>query len=169
MKIIEAMKKWKDLEKKAEDLRAKIGQYCADLSIENPVYPNQAQTVRGWLQAHEDITREIASLRTCIVRTNLATSVTIQLGGKSVTKTIYEWVLRRQKLAEMDRLAWVALTDRGLRDQQITNTNGNATPVTVRRYFDPKERDDRVEIYRSEPAAIDAALEVVNATTEITA
>ena len=167
MKIIEAMKQAKDLEKKSADLRAKIGQYCADLSIENPVYENQREQVRGWLQAHEDITRQIARLKTSITKTNLATVVTIQLGGKSVAKCIYEWIQRRQKLADLDRQAWAALTDRNLKEQNVSSNGANVTPVTVRRYFDPLERDAKSEIYRSEPAAIDGALEVINATTEL--
>ena len=39
--------------------------------------------------------QEIARLRVAITRTNLATSVTIELGGKPVTKTLAEWIQRR--------------------------------------------------------------------------
>jgi len=41
MKIIEALKKIKDLQRKADDIKDKIGTYCADLDCENPVYVDQ--------------------------------------------------------------------------------------------------------------------------------
>lgn len=39
--------------------------------------------------------------------------------------------------------------------------------MTLVRYFDPVERDNRVSMYREEPGLIDSTLEVVNATTDL--
>lgn len=168
MKLIQAMKKLKDLAIKAEDLRKKVSVHCADLSIETPVYPDQRGTVLGWLQSHGDILKEILSLRVSIQRTNLATSVTIELEGKQVTKSIAEWIHRRRDLAKLDMGAWSALGDRNLKEQNLqTAQGGPVTEVRIRRYFDPAERDRKVEVYRSEPSVIDATLEVVNATTDL--
>ena len=168
MKLIQAMKKCKDLAIKAEDLRGKIGNHCADLSIESPVYPDQRRKVDEWLQGHSDILKEIMALRVAIQRTNLATEVTIELGGKQVTKCIAEWIHRRRDLCELERQAWIKLTDRGLIDQYLqTVKDGPQTEVKVRRYYDPETRDKSVELYRSEPSVIDATLEVVNATTDL--
>src|SRR5882672_7662203 len=100
MKLIQAMKKLKDLNAKAEDLRKKVSQNCADLSIETPMYKDQATTVEGWIQAHGDILKEILSLRVAIQRTNLSTPVTVELDGKQVTKSIAEWIHRRRDLAK---------------------------------------------------------------------
>jgi len=69
MKIIEGMKKIKDLTKKAEDIRAKIGLFCADLDYETPMYPDQRKEVDGWLQSHSDMLKEILSLRLSIAKT----------------------------------------------------------------------------------------------------
>lgn len=169
MKLIEAMKKLKDLNVKAEDLRKKVSLNCADLSMETPMYgADQKATVDGWLQGHSDILQEILKLRVAIQRTNIATAVTIEVGGKQVSKTIAEWIHRRRDLAKLDMDMWAKLGDRGLKEQNIqTAPGGPVTEVRVRRYYDPKERDAKLELYRSEPSIIDATLEVVNATTEL--
>ena len=169
MKIIEAMKQTKDLVRKREDLNAKIGEHCADLSIHTPPYKDQAATVKGWLQGCEDISREILRLRYAIQRTNIDTNVTIELGGKHVTKTIAEWIHRRRDLAQMDGKTWAQLSDRGLKDQVIrpSTEGGEPTEVKVRRYFSVEERDEKRELYASEPSMIDGRLEVVNAVTDL--
>lgn len=167
MKIIEAMKKIKDLQVKAEDLRQKIGKHCADLSFETPLYPDQRVVVAGWLQAHSDILKEILRLRFAIQKTNIATSVVVVLGESNVTKTIAEWIHRRRDLAKLDQGAWASLGDRGLKEGQTQTTQGEKMDVKIRRYFDPLERDKKVDLYRSEPSVIDATLEVTNAITDL--
>ncbi len=169
MKIIEAMKQVKDLLRKAEDLRGKVHTHCLDLDIENPVYEDQAATVAGWIQAHHDILREVSGLRAAIQRTNLATEVTIEVGGKQVTKSITEWIYRRRDLADLDAEMWRGVTRREgqVRDGELRTTAGETRAVHVRRYYSPQERDERHEAYRSEPSRIDATLEVVNAVTDL--
>jgi hypothetical protein len=168
VKLIQAMKKLKDLKAKAEDLRGKVGVYCAKLSIETATYPDQGQQVREWLQAHHDLVKEVLRLRLAVQRTNLDTQVTIEVDGRHVTKPLAAWIHRRRDLALLEREMWGKLGDRGLREQQVnTVPGGQPTSVTVTRYYDPVERDKKMEAYRTEPSVIDAALEVVNATTEL--
>jgi hypothetical protein len=168
MKLIQAMKKLKDLNQKATDIRAKIAASCADLTIETAQYPDTRRKVSEWLQSHRDLLKEILALRVAIQRTNLATQVTIELGGGQVTKSIAEWIHRRRDLAKLEQSAWATLGDRGLKEQNIkTSPDGPVTEVRIRRYFDPEERDRFIELYRSEPSLVDATLEVVNAVTEL--
>jgi hypothetical protein len=169
MKLIEAMKKIKELQEKADDLRKKVGQYCADLDYETPLYPDQRKQVSEWIQSHLDITKKILELRVAIQLTNLQTPVAIELGGKTVTKTIAEWIHRRRDLAKQDLEMWSKLTDRNLREGQIASSvpGGEAKTVKIRRYFDPLERDKNIELYRTEPGIIDRTLEVTNAITEL--
>ena len=114
MKIIQAMKQLKDLSVKATDLRNKISQHSADLTFETPVYPDQRRQVSEWLQAHGDVLKEILRFRIAIQRTNLATQVSIELGGKTVTKCIAEWVHRRRDLSKLDMEAFQKLTQWGM-------------------------------------------------------
>lgn len=172
MKLIEAMKKIKELQVKADDLRGKVRNFSADLDFETPMYKDQAQQVKEWIQAHSDVIKEILGLRLSIQRTNLVVPVTIDIGGKNVTQSIAAWIHRRRDLANAELTMWTGLTDKGLKEGQFlpaTMQGGTPTAVKLRRYYDPKERDQKMELFRTEPGIIDRTLEVVNATTEIEA
>jgi len=168
MKLIEGMKLSKELLIKADDLRKKIAANSAHLTIETPLYADQKKQIRDWLQAHEDVVREIAKLRVRVTKTNIATQVSITIGDKSVSKCITEWISRRKELASLDMAAWSALTDKNLKEQNLkTSNDGPVTEVRIVRCYDPAERDEKVSLYREEPGLIDRTLEVVNATTDL--
>jgi flagellar basal body rod protein FlgB len=168
MKLIEGLKLVKELLVKAEDLRKRIATNSALLNIETPAYKDQKAQVASWLQAHEDLTREIARLKVRIAKTNLQTQVTIAIGDKQVTKCITEWIVRRKETAALDQTAWAGLTDRNLKEQNLkTSADGPVTEVRIVRFFDSLERDFRVDQYRQEPSLIDRTLEVTNAVTDL--
>lgn len=169
MKLIEALKLIKEQQKKAEDLRVKVRTFCADLDFETPTYTDQRAQVTQWIQAHHDILKDILGLRLQIQRTNLATDVEIEIGGKHVKKSIAEWVHRRRDLAELEMEMWRGLTDRNLKEGHLPSSapGGAQREVKLRRYYDPATRDTMLELFRSEPAVIDRTLEVVNATTDL--
>lgn len=168
MKLIEAMKKIKDLQIKAEDLKKKVAQFCAIQSVETPLYgKDQAEKIKEWLQGYGDILKEVLKLRIAVQRTNLATNVTIELDGKQVTKSIAEWIHRRKDLAGLEQSVWSSLTDRGLKEGILQNSQGEKVEVKIVRFYDPAQKDRFVELYRSEPSKIDSTLEVVNAVTEL--
>lgn len=167
MKIIEALKQIKDLLRKAEDLRTKVAQHSAHMNYETPVYQDQKAQVSEWIQAHTDIIKEILRLRVAVQRTNVLTPVDILLNGKQVTKTIAEWIHRRRDLALLDREMWKKLTDRGLKEGMGTNSMQQPTEIKIVRCYDPKERDNKVALFESEPIIIDAKLEIVNAITDL--
>lgn len=169
MKIIEAMKQIKELQVKAEDLRGKVGKHCANMSFETEVYPDQKGQVGLWIQSHGDVLKNILDLRFRIQKTNITTDVTIELAGQPVKKTIAEWIHRRRDLANTELVMWSQLTDRNLKEGALPVSVPGATPtqVTIRRYYDPVVRDQKIELYRSEPSIIDRTLEVVNATVDL--
>ena len=167
MKLIQALKKIKDLQIKADDLKNKVSKFCADLNFETPMYADQKKQISEWIQAHSDITKEVLHLRIAIQTTNLQTNVTIELGGKQVVKTIAEWIHRRKDLAKQEMSIWAALTDKNLREGNAADSTGTVREVKIRRYFDPEQKDKMVELYRSEPSVIDSTLEVVNAVTDL--
>jgi hypothetical protein len=153
---------------KASDLQAKIAAVCANLSHETPVYGTEtAKKVAEWAQSCDDISQENIRLLTAIQRTNLATNASIEVGGKSVTKTIAEWVWRRREYAAADFNTWSKLTDRGLKEGFMQSSTGTPAEIKIQRHYDPIKRDEMLAMYRAEPHLIDAALEVVNATTEL--
>jgi len=167
MKLIEALKKIKELQKKAEDLRNLVKNHCARSSLETDKYPEQAKKVAGWIQSHSDILKEILRLRVAIQKTNLNTNVTIELGGKGVTKTIAEWIHRRRDLATEELSMWNCLTDRGVVEGMGKVPTGDTVEVKIVRFYDPSERDNKKELYQAEPITIDSKLEVTNAITDL--
>lgn len=174
MKLIQAMKQGQDLLRKADDLKQKIAKYCVDLDFETPTYgtpEQQRDQIKSWFQAHHDIIKEVEHLRLAIARTNLATNVTIEIGGVQITKPITAWIMRRgvkgNGLSGQEQKAYATLTDKNLKDGQAKVTTGDTIAVKVRRYYDPVERDNKTELYRSEPAIIDSILETINAVTEL--
>jgi len=167
MKIIEALKKQKDLQRKADDLVSKIGKYCVHLNTETPTYDNQKEQVAEWIQAHGDLIKEILKLRIGIQRTNLAIQVPIEIAGKTVTKYIAEWIHRRRELAVIEIKAWNALGDKGLREGVGKNTQGEEFEQKIIRCYDPKKRDAMTEILGEEPSLVDSALEVANAVNDL--
>lgn len=168
MKIIEAMKRIKELNIKCDDLKRKVAENSADLDFQTPVYADTRAQIREWIQSFEDSLKEIARLRVAIQRTNMATSVVVDFDGKQVTKTIAEWIHRRRDLAASQLSVWASLTDRGLKEGQMQVPNGQpVTVVKIRRYFDPLERDSKIMQYKTEPSKIDGTLEVVNAVTDL--
>lgn len=170
MKLIEALKKKKDILKKAEDYRKKIQQHSALFEHETAPYgtvEQQKAKIKEWLQGHFDLMKEYAELAIRIQKTNLETKVKIELGGEQVKKSIAEWVIRRRELAHLDFEAWSNLTDRGLKEEKTRQSDGQILEKKIVRFFDATERDKKAELYRSEASTIDAQLEVVNAVTEV--
>lgn len=172
MKIIEGLKKLKDLARKANDIKAKIEKNCSDLENETPSYETaekQKAQVAEWLQSHRDILKEIESLRLQVQRTNLATEVTIEVSdGVRVTKPIAAWIHRRKDLAGTEAACWASLSDRRLQPKAYKVEGSDEVKIAnVRKYYSQAERDKKVEEYTSEPSRIDGSLEVVNAVTDL--
>ena len=167
MKLIEALKKIKDLRRKADDLKGLVGANCARSTLETDKYPEQGKKVSGWMQAHSDILKEILRLRVAIQQTNLETLVDIEIGGRQVKKSIAEWIHRRRDLSGEDLKMWERLTDRGITEGAGKGPTGDPIEIRIVRFYDPSERDMRRDLYQSEPLVIDSRLEVVNATTDL--
>jgi len=167
MKIIEAMKEIKRLAEKLADLQKKVALHCADLDFETAVYPDQRRQVDEWIQSYTDSVQRILKLRVAIQKTNIETTVSIELGGHHIKKSIAEWVHRRRDLAKLDQAIWASLTDRNLREGKAQQSAGQTVDVKIRRYYDPATRDEKVALYRDEPSLIDAQLEVTNAVTDV--
>jgi len=167
MKIIEALKKVQDLRRKTDDLAIKIATHCAHMNYETPVYTDQKKKVEEWLQSYSDILKEILNLRVSIQKTNLEVEVTIEIGGKSVTKSIAAWIHRRRDLAKLECDIWKRLGDRGLKEGVVTESTGTKKDLKIIRYFDPEKRDLKIDLFSSEPSLIDARLEIINAVTDL--
>ena len=125
--------------------------------------------IKSWIQSVHDIAKEIEGLKIRIQKTNLLEEVSIEIrDGERVTKTIAAWIHRRKSLAALEAKSWASLTNKGLQAAPYKRKGEEEVKVAnVRRYYNQKDRDLKVEEYTSEPARIDAALEVANATRDL--
>jgi hypothetical protein len=168
MKIIEAMKQVARNKDKISDLQLKIQQNSAHLSHETSPYGTDvAAKITEWAQSCEDLVQENIRLLIAIQRTNLATKVKLELGGKQVEKSIAEWVWRRREYALIDQNTWSKMTDRNLREGKVDTSTGVAIEVRIVRNYDPNRRDKKLAEYQDEPKLINSTLEVINATTDL--
>lgn len=167
MKIIEALKKVKHDREKIVDLQRLINKNAARMESEKPEYEDQKKRVAEWIQSIEDTNHNISKLLTHIQKTNLLTTVTIDIGGKQVQKTIAEWIIRRREGVDVDLRTGIALSVGKLIPKPITDSEGKVTIDQVVVNFDPKRRDESLAILREEKYLIDSALEIVNATTDL--
>lgn len=167
MKIVEAMKKVKDNRRKIADLRQKIIKNAARLSYETSQYPEPEKKVKEWLQSCNDLSVESVNLLERINKTNIETIVDIEIGGKTVSRSIAGWIYRRREFAEIDAQVWSSLTDNGLKDGFAKTASGEDMEVKVVRHFNPELRDKKVSEFSEEPYLINSRLEVVNAITDL--
>lgn len=167
MKIIQAMKQVKANKEKITELSQRIQRNSAHLSIESPLYEDQADKIKEWTQTCLDVSRDNVELLVRIAKTNMATPVTIELGGKQITKSISEWVWRRREYAALDLGIWSVQSDRNLKEGQVQTSPGVMSEIKLVRYYDPAKRDEAMDNLRREPHLIDGMLEVVNAVTDL--
>lgn len=172
MKIIEGMKEIKMNKEKIADLQTKIGENSAFINHETPLYGDAtAAKVSGWIQSCCDLTKRNVALLFAIQKTNIETTVTINIPladvDRGVRKTIAEWIWRRREYAMLDHKTWRMLTDRGIKEGFTKSPTGGDVEIKIVRYYDPVIRDGHIVMYKSEPHLIDAALEIVNATTDL--
>lgn len=171
MKLIEALKRTKMLKKRIEDLHKKIHMYSADFENDKPTYEGQESQIKAWLDSCRDSVMEIMRLKLSIQRTNINTIVSIAFEGdsKAVEQSISAWIIRRAELASIQYQTWKML-DAAPRDPRIITETGDKADAKifhVRRYFDVKQRDLKMQYFTEEPSIIDAKLEIVNAETDI--
>lgn len=176
MKLIEAIKKIKEIDQQVNSVSQKLAENSADLEHHNPAYGSveeQTKQIQAWLCQAHDLLELKENLKYRISKTNNATMVTITVGGKDITKSIAQWMTRRRETAIAEASVWTSLFQRPkmLRPESIECLDAAGNPAkkisNVRRYFNVKQADEKVQTFAQEPSMIDGKLEVVNAITEL--
>ena len=174
MKLVQGLKRKKEIIEQIGDLQSKICKYSVDEDDKAPIYGTveaQKAQIKGWQQSIRDLNKELENLTMSIQKTNLITSVTIRVGEVDVTKPIAAWIERRRTGASFDYNAWSNLQEKvpgRSADIRVTKgPDGKDRAVATRLYWDATERDKMMKVFKSEISLIDGALEVVNAETEL--
>lgn len=168
MKIVEALKTMKLLEKRIKRVAEEITQYAAGVSHEPPPLGSakeQASHVASLLQSGKDLVHEYESLTQRLHRTNLDT--TVNYGG--VECTIAELLIERRKTGAAFLLLLAAQKPDAAVERAERLARAQALPegAHIVLYYDDKRRLDGIRHLRDRVEGIDGFLEVVNATTDL--
>lgn len=169
MKIIEALKNLKLIEKRVNKNCQLLNQYAAFVSTDGPVFDSvekQQAEVTSLIQANQDLATEYLRLKQAIENTNLVTNVTIGAKTYSISnlitlrRTVYSF---KQKTYQMLNSANAVIR---IKEVQRNPTDATNPPRIVMLY---KEEDKNKAIREHEDfiASIDAKLEIVNAEVDL--
>lgn len=166
MKIIEALKKLRLIEKKMDGNNARITQYSSILSTERPIFETEAKQraeVTSLLQANMDLLKEYLRLKCDIEKTNLTVEVKTSIG----TYTIAELLILKRTLAQKARQTYEALQDGAAMMRMRNAPSTGDKPVQLIRMYDETVKNAGIRSWMEFHYEIDGTLEVVNATTDL--
>ncbi len=166
MKLIEAMKELKLVEKRMEKNREQITQYSSGLSNEKEIFGSeqkQIDEVKSLLQANVDLFNRYLYLKRSIERTNLETKVEFSVG----TYSISELLAIKRRLQHSVINTFKALNTQSAEARMRTIKIPDNVEVKVVRYYREEEKNLLLKSWMEFFENIDGRLEVVNATTDL--
>ena len=173
MKLIEAIKNLKIIQKRIDKNVGLIRQYASYISSEAPSFTTEAQQrneVQSLIQANIDLQNEYLRLKKAIERTNLETLVTIN----GYTYPISDVISIRRIVGRFQNDTFAALDTTAAMSRMKQVYMGSAAkpvdpanPPRVIALFDEKYKNDSLKSWGEFLEAIDGKMEVVNAETEL--
>lgn len=179
MKLIEALKNLKTIEKRVDKNCEQIRQYAAYVSVEQPAFETeerQRQEVQSLVQANLDLEKEYIRLKKSIEHTNLTTKVTI--GSKEYTIseliTIKGATKGKQGAGRFRTNTYNALHPQAAlqRLQQVFSQRGGVDPTNPAKViplYKEEEKNKQLREWDEFLSQIEGKLEVVNAETDLAA
>lgn len=175
MKLIEALKNLKTIEKRIVANNEKISEYAAYISVETPPFETQEKQtaqVASMVQANLDLVTEYHKLKRAIEFTNLNTEVTIGTRTCSISElNTIRGTKNRNGTGFMTGSTYQALNPTRAITRMQQNFRGGVNPVEPPKVivcFKEEDRIKAVNAWNDFVSQIDGRLEVVNATTELT-
>lgn len=177
MKLIEALKNLKTIEKRIDKNCEQIKEYAAYVSGETPAFETeerQRQEVQSLVQANLDLEKEYIRLKRAIEHTNLLTKVVIGSKEYTISELItIKGATKGKAGAGRFRLnTYNALHPQKAltRLQQVFNQRGGIDPTNPAKVVPLYREEDKNKALRDWDeflSAIEGKLEVVNAETDL--
>lgn len=167
MKLIEAMKRLRVIEKRIGGNSTSITLYASSVSTEKPLYETesaQRAEVMSFIQSSQDLLAEYLKLKRKIEETNLRTIV--EIGG--IKYAISDLLVIKRKMANLMVRTYRALNEEQGDKRKVSAGLGpdGQRPHTVR-YYDEKEKNEGLRHWQDLYDNIDSRLETVNALTDL--
>ena len=173
MKLIQALSELKLIRKKIDQNNALIQEYASACSMNLKLDDERAQKdyLDSLLQSSHDLLQRLLLLRLAVDRTNLQTTVETEYGAYPLAALL---ALRGEKtkpgLAALYRNIYEHLNDNvGQRETQLAlqSLKDVTNPPVLRRFYDPKARNQTITYWTEFRERIDAMIEVTNAETDL--
>lgn len=166
MKIIEALKEVKLIEKKIVKNNETIMQYSSQLSNEKPYIGDekeQTKYVKELIQSNLDLIDRSLILKLKIEKTNNSTIATKR--GKR-EYTITELLAYKRRIGAFERATFSSLTEDNAK-RNMAMFRGNDSGISIIRFYDEKSKNEKLGDWLEFSENIDGLLEVLNASTDI--
>jgi uncharacterized protein YjaZ len=167
MKIIEALKELKLVEKKMAANIEDIQKYSSGINIEKSVFGTETEhkrEVAGLIQSNLDLAQRYADLKMHIENTNLVTYITID----GLAHSIAQWLIIKRKLGQYYVATYNALNDSvGRNKLKLASRSDDSERIEVVRYYEERDVNEQRRRWRDLIHNIEAQLEIVNATQDI--
>jgi hypothetical protein len=168
MKLIEAMKKLRVIEKRMAENIKSITQYASMPTNERPYFDTeqgQRAKVKELVQSNSDLMKEYLWLKRCVEKSNLET--TMEMGGKQYT--LSELLVIKRKMGAVMLNTFNALNDGAaqLRLAQFRSQASDGKTPTIARYYQEDDKINGKKEYQDLLDNIESRLEVHNAITEL--
>lgn len=169
MKIIEALKKLRSIEKEIMKRNCEdITKYASMASNEKPYFESadkQRAEVRSLVQSSMDLIQNYMKLKRDIEYTNLMTKLIIK--GKEYS--LQDALVIKRKLAGLALRVYQALNDSagGQRIATMRIGSSEGKTITIERYYKEEDRNRGIKEWQDIVDEIESKLEVINATTDI--
>jgi hypothetical protein len=165
MKIIEALKKLKVIEKRIARNCADINKYASVLDSEKPAFVTeeaQKDEVNKLIQSCEDLGKEYLKLKSQIEATNLSVKATV--GG--CTYSLSELLVIKRKLAKMMEPVYAALNKDAAEKHMLRGYDRDQKAQVIQLY-DETVKNENLRKWQELYEEIDSRLEVINATEDL--
>lgn len=165
MKIVEAMKELKLIEKKMLKNNDAIKKYSSQPSNERPYFQDettQRKEVKNLVQANNDLLNNYLSLKKRIEKTNLG--VEVEVDGRAYT--ISELLVLKRRLSKIMIDSFDSMNDQNAK-HNIMSMRGVDNSVRVERFYDERDKNEGLRKWQDFYDNIDSRLEVINATTDL--
>ncbi len=169
MKIVEALKRLKVIEKRISRNSQDISKYSSGVNTERPLFETEAKQraeLKSLIQSNLDLLQESMKLKKNIEHTNL--SIKVDIEGKEYF--LSDLLMLKRKMIKPITATYESMNDNAgegrLRTAVAFKDQGGSAPHVVR-YYDEKEKNEGRRKWMDLGDQIDSRLEVINATTDL--
>jgi hypothetical protein len=166
MKIVEALKKLRVIEKRMASNSEQISEYCSKVTTEMPRFPSvdeQKKEVKALIQSNQDLMTMYLQLKRAVEHTNL--TIKVEIGGKKYS--LADLLVIKRKMARSMINTFSSLNDHKAQQRMRFAPQFDDKKPQVELLYSEREKLDGLRKWQDLYDNIDSRLEVLNATLDL--